>query len=140
MLTIVSRTAERARKLADELNCRAVDSGARHNVTAELVINCTPVGMFPKVDESPLHPSFLKPGLVVFDTIYTPETTLLIKEARNRSLLVVTGVDFFVRQAALQFQLFTGQQAPLETMYKVVKRARHLSPCARKNERTRGCF
>ena len=132
VLTIVSRTAERARKLADELNCRAVDWAARHSVTAELVINCTPVGMFPKVDESPLHPSFLKPGLVVFDTIYTPETTLLIKEARNRSCLVVTGVDFFVRQAALQFQLFTGQKAPLETMYKVVKRA--LSPVTVREE------
>ena len=125
-LTISSRTTERARKLADELNCRAVDWAARHSVTAELVINCTPIGMFPNVDESPLHPSFLKPGLVVFDTVYTPETTLLVKEARNRGCLVVTGVDFFVRQAALQFELFTGRQPPLEIMYKVVKRA--LSP------------
>jgi 3-dehydroquinate dehydratase/shikimate dehydrogenase len=131
-LTIASRTTERARKLADELNCRAVDWAARHSVTAELVVNCTPVGMFPKVDESPLHPSFLKPGLVVFDTIYTPETTLLVKEARNRGCLVVTGVDFFVRQAALQFQLFTGQKPPLETMYKVVKRA--LSPVTVREE------
>ena len=46
-----------------------------------MLINCTSVGMHPNMDESPIHPSFLKPGLMVFDTIYTPETTLLVKEA-----------------------------------------------------------
>jgi 3-dehydroquinate dehydratase/shikimate dehydrogenase len=126
LLTISGRTHEKAQRLADELNARAVDWNARHSVKAELVVNCTPVGMHPKVDESPLHPSYLKPGLTVFDTVYTPETTLLVKEARQRGCLVVTGVDFFVRQAAHQFRLFTGQEPPLELMVKVVKRA--LSP------------
>jgi len=82
--------------------------------------------MFPNVDDSPLHPSFLRPGLIVFDTVYNPETTLLVKEARSRNCQVLTGVDFFVRQAAAQFRRFTGQEPPLEAMYKVVKRA--LSP------------
>ena len=132
LVTLASRTTERARKLADEINSRAVDWAARHSVTAEIVINCTPIGMHPKVDESPLHPSFLKPGLVVFDTVYTPETTLLVKEARNRGCLVLTGVDFFVRQAAVQFQLFTGRPAPLETLTRVVKRA--LSPVSTREE------
>ncbi len=84
--------------------------------------------MHPNLDEMPVHPSFLKPGLTVFDTVYTPETTLLVKEARDRGCAVVTGVELFVRQAALQFQLFTGRPAPLELMRKVVKRA--LSPVA----------
>ena len=78
------------------------------------------------MDESPIHASFLKPGLVVMDAVYTPEQTLLIKEARNRGCHVLTGVDMFVRQAALQFELFTGQRAPLEIMRGVVRRA--LSP------------
>ncbi|HKB36430.1 MAG TPA: type I 3-dehydroquinate dehydratase, partial [Gemmataceae bacterium] len=112
LLTISSRTAERSRKLAEEVDCRLIDWAARHSVNAEVVINCTPVGMHPKVDESPLHPSFLRPGLVVFDTVYTPEQTLLVKEARNRACLVVTGVDFFVRQASQQFRLFTGEEPP----------------------------
>src|SRR5262249_37300152 len=100
---------------------------ARHSVLpCELLINCTPVGMHPNVDESPIHPSFLKPGLMVFDTVYTPETTLLVREARNRGCHVITGVDLFVRQAALQFQLFTSQDAPLDLFRTVVKRA--LSP------------
>ncbi|MBI1913158.1 MAG: shikimate dehydrogenase [Planctomycetes bacterium] len=132
LLTISSRTAERARKLADETDSRWVDWAARHSVNAEIVINCTPVGMHPNIDESPLHPSFLRPGLVVFDTVYTPEQTLLVKEARNRGCLVLTGVDFFVAQAAQQFRLFTTQEPPVELMAKVVKRA--LSPVILREE------
>jgi 3-dehydroquinate dehydratase/shikimate dehydrogenase len=131
-LTISSRTTERSHKLADELNCRYLEWNARHSIPAQVVVNCTPVGMHPKIDESPLHPSFLKPGQVVFDTVYTPETTLLVKEARMRGCLVVTGVDFFVRQAALQARVFTGKEPPLELMHKVVKRA--LSPVTLKED------
>jgi 3-dehydroquinate dehydratase/shikimate dehydrogenase len=114
------------------VDCRTVDWGARHSVLADLVINCTSVGMQPNTDESPLHPSFLKPGLMVVDTVYTPETTLLVKEARSRGCHVVTGVDLFVRQAALQSKLFTGREPPLEFMRSVVKRA--LSPVALRDD------
>jgi 3-dehydroquinate dehydratase/shikimate dehydrogenase len=128
LLTVANRTAERAHKLAEEVGCRSMDWAGRHSVPCELVVNCTSAGMHPNVDETPLHHSFLKPGLIVFDTVYTPETTLLVKEARSRGCQVITGVDFFVRQAALQFQLFTGRPAPLDLMQKVVKKA--LSPVA----------
>jgi 3-dehydroquinate dehydratase/shikimate dehydrogenase len=127
-VAIANRTHERAQRLAEEVGCRAVDWAARHNVVCDTLINCTSVGMHPNVDESPIHPSFLKPGLVVMDIVYTPETTLLVKEARSRGCHVLTGVDVFVRQAALQFELFTGQQAPLELMRRVAKHA--LSPVA----------
>ncbi len=82
--------------------------------------------MHPNLDETPVHPSYLKAGMTVFDAVYTPETTLLVKEARDRGCQVVTGVELFVRQAALQFQLFTGRPPPVELMRKAVKRA--LSP------------
>ena len=65
--------------------------------------------MHPNVDESPIHKTFLKPSMLVFDTVYNPETTLLIKEARTRNCAVITGVEMFVRQAMLQFFLFTRQ-------------------------------
>jgi 3-dehydroquinate dehydratase/shikimate dehydrogenase len=126
LLTIANRTFDRGHRLAEEVGCRAIDWEARHSGIHEIVINCTSVGMAPHVDESPLHPSFLRPGLIVFDTIYTPETTLLVKEARARGCHVVTGVDMFLRQAGLQFQLFTGHDAPLDVMRTVLKRA--LSP------------
>jgi 3-dehydroquinate dehydratase/shikimate dehydrogenase len=126
LLTIANRTAERARQLAEEVGCRHIDWAGRHSIPCEIVVNCTAAGMHPNVDETPLHHSFLKPGLIVFDTVYTPETTLLVKEARSRGCQVITGVELFLRQAALQFQLFTGRTAPLDLMHKVVKQA--LSP------------
>lgn len=128
MVTVANRTFERAQKLAEEAGCRVVDWSARHSVLADVLINCTSVGMFPNMDASPIHSSFLKPGLVVYDTVYTPEQTLLIKEAKSRHCHVITGVDLFVRQAALQFQLFTGLPAPLDVMHRLVKQA--LSPVA----------
>src|SRR5262249_13379536 len=136
LVTITNRTAERAQALAAEVGCRTVEWNARHGVLSDVVINCTSVGMHPNVDESPLHPSYLKPGLVVFDTVYTPEQTLLIKEARERGGHTITGVELFVRQAALQFRLFTAREAPLELFRKVVKRA--LSPVTIRSEDDEG--
>ena len=123
---IANRTPARAEKLADEVNAEALDWTARHKEGCDLVINCTPVGMHPNVDESPLHASYLRPGMVVFDTVYTPETTMLIREAKTRGAQVITGVELFIRQAGGQFQLFTGQDPPLDLMGKVLRRA--LSP------------
>jgi 3-dehydroquinate dehydratase/shikimate dehydrogenase len=58
----------------------------------------------------------------VFDTVYNPERTLLIKQARDVNAAVVTGVDMFVRQAALQFKLFTDQDAPTDVMREAIKK------------------
>jgi len=129
-VTVSSRTVERAEKLAAEVGCKFCDWQARHSVAqCEIVINCTPVGMHPKVDESPLHAGFLKPGLVVFDTVYNPEHTLLIRDAEVRGCSIVTGVDMFVRQAAKQFELFTGIAPPLEEMRELLRKA--MSPLTR---------
>jgi 3-dehydroquinate dehydratase/shikimate dehydrogenase len=61
--------------------------------------------------------------MIVFDTVYNPESTLLLKEARARGCHVVSGVDMFIHQAGLQFLLFTGQEAPYEVMRETLKRA-----------------
>ncbi len=132
LVSITNRTSDRASALAEEVGGRHIEWQGRHSVLCDVVINCTSVGMHPDVDETPLHPSFLKQGLVVFDTVYTPETTLLVKEARARGCHVITGVELFVRQAAQQFRLFTQREAPIELMRKAVKRA--LSPVALRDE------
>ncbi|HEY2893672.1 MAG TPA: shikimate dehydrogenase, partial [Pirellulales bacterium] len=87
------------------------------------LVNCTPVGMHPNVDATPYDKHHLRPSMVVFDTVYNPENTLLIKDARSQSCTVVTGVEMFVRQACLQFKQFTGQEAPSDLMRDVLKRA-----------------
>ena len=115
--------AERATMLASRLRCRSVDWSIRTGVMADVVVNGTPIGMHPNVDDTPLTRGNLRPAMVVFDAVYNPENTLLIKEARQRGCKVVTGVDMFVRQAALQFKHFTGHDAPTDLMREVLKRA-----------------
>jgi 3-dehydroquinate dehydratase/shikimate dehydrogenase len=79
--------------------------------------------MHPNVDETPFLRKHLRASAIVFDTVYNPEQTLLIKEARQQGCTVITGVEMFVRQAALQFRLFTGQSAPVKEMRDDLKRA-----------------
>jgi len=121
LVIIANRTTERGLGLADEIGCRAVDWNARNAQHCEIVINCTPIGQHPEVDESPLHPSVFRPGMVVMDCVYNPETTMMIREARDRSCRVVTGVEMFIRQAAEQFKLFTGVDAPVDVMTAAVR-------------------
>ncbi len=120
--TIASRTRSRAQFLADMFGGKCVEWQARHSA-AEILVNCTPVGMHPNVDETPYNKSHLKPNMVVFDTVYNPESTLLLKEARSQGCKAVTGVEMFIKQAALQFYLFTGKEASEARMRETLKRA-----------------
>jgi 3-dehydroquinate dehydratase/shikimate dehydrogenase len=80
------------------------------------------VGMHPNVDDTPLPAAaFSRAGIVVFDTIYHPENTMMIKLARERGGKAVTGADMFIRQAAVQFKLYTEQDAPVEVMNDALK-------------------
>ena len=72
--------------------------------------------MHPNVDETPFDRHHLRPSMFVLDTVFNPEQTLLVKEARERHCRVVTGVEMFVRQAAVQFRYFTGQSPPMQGM------------------------
>jgi 3-dehydroquinate dehydratase/shikimate dehydrogenase len=122
-VVVTSRTAERAEDLAGRVGGRAVEWEQRYNVKPDILINGTPVGMHPNVDETPYERRHLRPSSIVFDTVYNPENTLLIKDARQQGCPIITGVDMFVGQAALQFKLFTGHDAPLDVMRQEMKRA-----------------
>jgi 3-dehydroquinate dehydratase/shikimate dehydrogenase len=119
---ISGRTPRRAQQLAESIGCKWVDWNNRYGVTPDVIINCTPVGMHPNVDESPYDRLHLRAYMLVFDTVYNPESTLLIKEARLQSCTVVTGVEMFIRQANLQFKLFTDKESPPELFREVLKR------------------
>jgi 3-dehydroquinate dehydratase / shikimate dehydrogenase len=121
-VVIASRTPERADDLAQFCKGRSVAWGLRHNVKCDLIVNCTPVGMHPHLDDTPYEPKYLNPEIVVFDTVYNPEQTLLLKLAREVGCTVITGVDMFIGQAALQFKLFAGQDAPTGLMRQVFRR------------------
>lgn len=122
-VTITNRHDERATSLAEQVGCRTVNWGQRASTLAEVIINCTPVGMHPDVDDTPVPPAaFNKPNMVAFDTIYHPENTMFLKLARERGCTVINGVDMFIRQAAEQFKLYTGKDAPTDVMRETLKR------------------
>src|SRR4029077_14165280 len=82
-VTITNRHDDRATRLAEEIGCRAVTCSARASSLADVIVNATPVGMHPDVDDTPLPPAaFSRPGMVVFDMIYHPENTRMLKLAR----------------------------------------------------------
>ena len=121
-VVVASRTKERAVALANAVEGKAIEWDMRHHFAPDVLINGTPVGMHPKMDVTPWDEKYLKPGMVVFDTVYNPEQTLLVKQARKASCKVITGVDMFIRQAAIQFKLFTGEEAPADLMRDTLKR------------------
>ena len=88
--------------------------------TADIIIHCTPIGMHPNENASLIPVHLFKPGQVVFDIVYTPPETRLLADAKSRGLKIVTGVDMFVNQAVLQFERFTGADAPVDVMRQVV--------------------
>ena len=96
------------------------DSLAEAMAEADVVINCTPVGMHPREDASLVPPALFRPGQTVFDIVYTPLETKLLADAQSCGLRVISGVEMFINQAVLQFQHFTGQEAPVEAMRRVV--------------------
>ena len=87
---------------------------------ADIIIHCTPVGMHPKEDASLIPAELFRSGQVVFDIVYTPLETKLLADARSRGLKVIYGVEMFINQAVLQFERFTGVDAPVEVMRRVV--------------------
>lgn len=119
-LTIYNRTVEKAAALADEFNCKYEWLDRIDNMDAQVVINCTSIGMHPNVDASPVPEACLKKGMTVFDTVYNPLDTLLLKQAKEAGAKTVNGAEMFIRQAMAQFKLFTGEQADEKTMRKTV--------------------
>ena len=88
--------------------------------TADIILHCTPVGMHPNPDASLIPSDLFRSGQVVFDIVYTPLETKLLTDAKSRGLKVIYGVEMFVNQAVLQFERFTGLDAPVEVMRGVV--------------------
>jgi shikimate 5-dehydrogenase len=86
----------------------------------DLLLNCTPIGMHPKSEVSPVPAEMLRKDMVVYDAVYNPAETKLLRDARAAGCRTVAGIDHFVRQAVEQFELWTGQSAPVETMRRVV--------------------
>ncbi|MDD5327296.1 MAG: shikimate dehydrogenase [Phycisphaerae bacterium] len=119
-VTIYNRTIERGEKLAAEFGCEFAPLDNLANLEAKLVINCTSIGMYPNIDETPVPGDYLKKDMVVFDTIYNPPRTLLLKQAEEKGAQTIEGLLMFIGQAAAQFKLFTGKAPDTKLMRKTI--------------------
>jgi len=119
-IKIYNRTTEKAEKLAMEFGCDFAGLDDLPNLDAKLLINCTSIGMYPNVDETPVPSEYLRSDMAVFDTVYNPARTMLLKQAKKALAKTIDGLSMFINQALAQFKLFTGQDGDAEVMHRVV--------------------
>ncbi|MCK4871185.1 MAG: type I 3-dehydroquinate dehydratase [Phycisphaerales bacterium] len=129
VVTIYNRTRDRAERLAaalDSLPGRVVvaDPSQLHEADVDVIINATSIGMTGGPDESasPVPAECLRPGCVVFDTVYNPARTPLLREAAQAGCRTIEGARMFIHQAAAQFEGWTGKPAPIAVFEAVVHR------------------
>jgi 3-dehydroquinate dehydratase/shikimate dehydrogenase len=117
---IVNRTHEHAVKLARESKAKALKHEQFAKGRFDVLINSTPCGMTGSKQALPIKENELNAGLV-FDMVYNPLQTPLLKLAAERGIPVVTGMEMFVQQGARQFEIWTGKPAPEAEMLRVVE-------------------
>jgi len=122
-ITIYNRTVSKAQSLAEEFGCHFAGLEDIEKLDAEIVINCTSIGMYPKVDASPIPAKCIRSSMVVFDTVYNPLETLLLKHAKQAGAKVVGGAEMFINQAAEQFKLFTHKDCPMQILRQATLKA-----------------
>ena len=88
--------------------------------SAQLFIHCTPIGMHPKIEHSCVPKELLHPELTVMDIVYNPLNTQLLQDAQVAGCRTIQGIEMFLHQAVGQFELWTGQPAPVDTMRKIL--------------------
>ena len=111
-VTIYNRTRARADALADALGCRSADWQQRGTAGGALLVNCTSIGMQPAVDQTPISAAALPGFRAVFDTVYTPAETQMLRDAARLGAAVIDGATMFLEQAARQYELWHGRPAP----------------------------
>jgi len=132
-IKISNRTPKRARDLAREISERAstkvltVPYGGREMIEeiakCDVLVNATPVGMYPHTDESIVAPQVLHPGLVVMDLVYNPPATRLLREAERIGCRTVGGLRMLVYQAVESIKIWTGKEAPMGVMLEAAEKA-----------------
>jgi shikimate dehydrogenase len=117
-VTIFAREIKQAKELANLFNCEfklLTDVDDKFDI----IINATPVGMYPNIEKSVVSEKIFKKGHVVMDAVYNPIKTKFLKDAKSKGAKIIFGTEMFLEQAFTQFKLFTGEDAQEEIMRKV---------------------
>jgi 3-dehydroquinate dehydratase/shikimate dehydrogenase len=122
-ITLTNRTEAKGREVAGAFDAAFCPWPKRASLSAEILINATPLGMAPGLDETPFPAEMLHPGMVVLDMVYSPPMTRLLREAEERGCRTVGGIAMLLYQAALQLKAWTGRPAPLGAMRRALVQA-----------------
>jgi 3-dehydroquinate dehydratase/shikimate dehydrogenase len=120
-ISLVGRNIDRVRALAKVCGAEALVREQLDSHHFDAVVHATPLGMYPHVDECFFNGNI--PAEVVFDMVYNPMETALVKRARDQGRTVVHGIDMFIEQAVQQFEIWTGDSAPRAVMLKAAMEA-----------------
>lgn len=123
-VTIFNRSIEKASAIAEKFGCAVRPLDTTNDLsTFDIIINTTSVGMSPNLDQSPIPESAICKHHIVFETIYAPNITKLLKVSQRVGARTITGLDMFLEQGLAQFQLHTGVKAPRDEMEKILRSA-----------------
>ena len=114
-MTVSNRTLEKAQRLADSIpNCTvaSMEDLQSGKIKADVLANGTSLGMEPNEDTTAVPQNVLQNFKLVFDAVYTPRETRLLREAAQVGCHTASGLGMFVNQARKQFELFTGMPVP----------------------------
>ncbi|XP_010674967.2 bifunctional 3-dehydroquinate dehydratase/shikimate dehydrogenase, chloroplastic isoform X2 [Beta vulgaris subsp. vulgaris] len=124
-IVITDSIIEKAVDLASKVGGKVINIAELDDFAPEegmILANATPIGMQPDIDNMPISKKALKHYSLVFDAIYTPKITKLLREAQKSGATIVYGTEMFINQAFIQFEKFTGLPAPKELMREVLAR------------------
>jgi shikimate 5-dehydrogenase len=116
-VTVLNRTVDKAKALATKFGAEFGELSPRVDTGRyKVIINTTPLGMPENLDTAPLLQNQLTNHQIIFETIYSPRETRLLKFAREVGCQVIEGPEMFLEQGAAQFKIHTGADAPREIM------------------------
>ena len=115
-VTVLARRPEQAVDVAAATHCAAAPLDSLASLEWDVLVHATPLGSGALPGQMPVPAESLRPGAVVFDMVYEPRETPLLRAARSRGCVTIDGVEMLVAQAVGQFEAWTGKDAPVEAM------------------------
>jgi shikimate dehydrogenase len=122
-VSVVNRSRDTGRRLARSLGSKFIPLEDIESAEGDILIQTTPVGMWPHEDQCLVPERILREGMVVMDIVYRPLATCLLRMAKTRGCTTISGVRMLIHQGAEQFRLWTGIDPPLSMMDKAIKEA-----------------
>jgi 3-dehydroquinate dehydratase/shikimate dehydrogenase len=119
-VTILARDPEKAAEVALVADCGSGDLGSIANYTWDILINATPIGGATSVHDTPVPAELHRRGSIVFDMVYVPQETRLLREARSAGCQAIGGLEMLLAQAEGQFTAWTSEPAPSDVMRQAV--------------------